>query len=185
MSRGRHAYVLASGGIDSTACMAYYFQQGFVVRPIFIDFGHPANSVERHHIGQIASHYGVALREIVLRGVGVNHVGEVTGRNAAFVAVALMSHPGMAGILSMGIHRGSPYYDCTPRFRDHMSTLLSESTNGQVQFDAPFIEVEKPGIVEYGREHALPFNLTYSCESGAMPPCGDCPSCKDRKALDI
>ena len=30
-------------------------------------------------------------------------------------------------------------------------------------------KLEKPGIVEYGREHALPFNLTYSCESGAMP----------------
>ncbi len=185
MSRQRQAYVLASGGVDSTACIAYYLDLGFRVSPVFIDFGHPANIVERLHVRQVASHYELSPREIEVRGVDAYQEGEIRGRNAAFVAIALMAYPGMSGVIALGIHAGSPYYDCTPRFRDQMSALVSEYTNGGVQFDAPFINVEKPGIVEFGKAHSLPFGLTYSCEMGATPPCGKCLSCKDREALGI
>jgi len=185
MSRQRQACVLASGGIDSTACIAYYLDLGFTVRPVFIDFGHPANAVERQHVRQAASYYELPLREIELRGADAHQVGEIRGRNAAFVAIALMAFPDLSGVVALGIHAGSPYYDCTPRFRDHMTLLVSEYTNGQVQFDAPFIDVEKPGIVEFGKGHQLPFGLTYSCEMGATPPCGKCLSCKDREVLGV
>ena len=134
---------------------------------------------------QVAACYGLSLREIELQGVDGYQLGEIRGRNAAFVTVALMASPGLAGVVALGIHAGSPYYDTTPRFRDHMSDLLSEYTNGQVQFDAPLSNIEKPGIVEFGKAHGLPFGLTYSCETGATPPCGKCPSCKDRKVLGI
>ena len=185
MKRQKEACVLASGGVDSSACIAYYLDLGYAVTPVFVDFGHPANPVEHQHVRQVASHYGLSPREIKLRGVEAHHMGEIRGRNAAFVAIALMAYPGLAGVLSLGIHAGSPYYDCTSRFRDHMSALVSEYTNGEVQFDAPFINTEKPGIVEFGKAHDLPFGLTYSCETGATPPCGRCPSCKDREALGI
>ena len=185
MSRQREACVLASGGVDSTACIVYYLDLGFIVRPIFVDFGNPANAVERQHVRQVARHYELSLREIELQGVNARQVGEIRGRNAAFVTVALMANPGLTGVIALGIHAGSPYYDTTQRFRNHMSALLSEYTNGEVQFDAPFLSVEKPGIVEFGKAHELPFDLTYSCETGATPSCGKCPSCKDREVLGI
>jgi 7-cyano-7-deazaguanine synthase len=62
---------------------------------------------------------------------------------------------------------------------------VAEYSNGEVQFDAPFISIVKPGIIEFGRTHSLPFHLTYSCEGGTAPPCGVCPSCRDRAALAI
>lgn len=185
MNRRRQAYILASGGVDSTACIGYYLDLGFVVTPIFVDFGHPANTVERQHLREVVSHYGLSYREIEIRGLQADQLGEIKGRNAVFVAIALMAYPEMSGVVALGIHAGSPYYDCTPRFRDLMVTLVSEYTNDRVQFDAPFIKVEKPAIVEFGKAHDLPFHLTYSCEKGTRPPCGQCPSCKDREALGI
>ena len=96
-----------------------------------------------------------------------------------------MAQPEVSGIIALGIHAGSPYYDCGSRFRDHMKVLVSEYSNGKTQFDAPFINIEKPGICEFGKSHDLPFHLTYSCELGVAPPCGTCPSCKDREVLGI
>jgi 7-cyano-7-deazaguanine synthase len=179
------AYVLASGGIDSTACIAYYLNLGFEVRPVFIDFGHPANPVERQHVRQIVLRYGMPLREIVLRGLHAAQAGEVKGRNAAFVTMALMAYPDIAGIIALGIHAGSPYYDCSPRFRDLMGSLVSEYTDGRLNFDAPFIALEKTGIVDFAMAHDVPLDLTYSCETGVASPCGTCPSCKDRIALGV
>jgi 7-cyano-7-deazaguanine synthase len=108
LSQQKVAYVLASGGIDSTACIAYYLDLGFDVRLIFINFGHPANAEEMRHIRQISSHYGLSLQEIELRGADVDRVGEIKGRNAAFVTIALMAHRNLSGVLALGIHAGSP-----------------------------------------------------------------------------
>ena len=67
MNPKSEAYVLASGGVDSTACIAYYLELGFAVKPIFIDFGHPSNDEEKRHVRQVSSHYGLSLQEIELR----------------------------------------------------------------------------------------------------------------------
>jgi len=39
----KRALVLASGGIDSTACLFYYKELGYDVEALFVDYRHPAN----------------------------------------------------------------------------------------------------------------------------------------------
>jgi 7-cyano-7-deazaguanine synthase len=180
-----NAFVLSSGGIDSTACIIYYLNTGMRVLPIFIDFGHPSNAVEREHVHQIAAYYKLTLREIKISGVDCCQLGEIKGRNAAFVTVALMAYTNLPGIVALGIHAGSPYYDCTPAFADRISVLVSEYTNGLMQFEAPFLNFEKPSIVAFGKKYGLPFDLTYSCQKGTASPCGICLSCLDRKVLGL
>ena len=180
-----NALVLSSGGIDSTACIVYYLNTGMRVTPIFVDFGHPSNEVECKHVRQIAAYYKLTLREIKVGGLDCRQQGEIKGRNAAFVTIALMAFPNSPGIVALGIHAGSPYYDCTPAFADRMSGLVSEYTNGLMQFEAPFLNFEKPSIVAFGKKHGLPFDLTYSCQKGAESPCGTCLSCLDRKVLGL
>ena len=112
-------------------------------------------------------------------------MGEIRGRNGFLVLAALMAKPRFAGILALGIHAESPYYDCGIRFLNLMKSVVSDYTLGTVQLDAPFIELTKPEIVEYCRIHNVPLELTYSCERGSSPPCGSCDSCGDRRALGL
>lgn len=46
----RRVIVLASGGVDSTACLFYYREAGHDVEALFIDYGHPANPIEHKHL---------------------------------------------------------------------------------------------------------------------------------------
>ena len=55
--------------------------------------------------------------------------------------------------------------------------------DGKVSVVAPFVEWSKADIVAYSTTHCLPTQITYSCEAGECPPCGSCPSCRDRRSL--
>ena len=45
----------------------------------------------------------------------------------------------------MGIHSGTPYYDCTAVVAHRMDILLQERTSGVTRFLAPFISWSKGG----------------------------------------
>lgn len=177
--------VLTSGGIDSTACLIYYKEMGYYVEAIFVDYGHPANPVERDHISNLCSKLNVPLNILELRGANINDADEIRGRNAFLILAALVAKPDFAGMLSLGIHSNSPYYDCGLRFINLMQNLVSDYTQGAVQLDLPFMEMDKVTVVDYCRVHDVPLDLTYSCQVGGEPPCGNCPSCKGRNALGL
>jgi len=46
----KRTMVLASGGIDSLACLIYYKEFGHDTEAIFIDYGHPANILELKYL---------------------------------------------------------------------------------------------------------------------------------------
>lgn len=81
----------------------------------------------------------------------------------------------------LGIHAGSDYTDCSPGFVANINCLLDIYANGTICLEAPFIEWDKNGIILYCKEKEVPCHLTYSCETGSVPPCGKCLSCLDRK----
>ena len=62
------ACVLLSGGIDSTACVAFYLQQGFQVRGLFVDYGQAANAHEASAVDAVAHHYAIPLIQLVWSG---------------------------------------------------------------------------------------------------------------------
>lgn len=181
----RKALVLANGGIDSTACLFYYKELGHDVEALFVDYGHPANPVEKEHVDLLCKRYGIPLIPLKLSGIDFGSQWEIRGRNAFLILTALMARPTFAGLLSLGIHAGSSYYDCGQRFTKLMSNLVSDYTQGTVQLDLPLMEMDKAGIIQYCKSRKVPLELTYSCQTGCLPPCGKCPSCKDRLAVGL
>ena len=181
----RRVIVLASGGIDSTTCLFYYKELGHDVEAIFVDYGHSANFVEYEHLELLCKHSSIPLSSLKISGIDIGSQWEVRGRNAFFILAALMARPTFTGLLSLGIHGGSSYYDCGHKFIELMSNLVSDYTQGTVQLDLPLMEMDKAGIVQYCKSREVPLELTYSCQTGSLPPCGNCPSCKDRLAVGL
>jgi 7-cyano-7-deazaguanine synthase len=177
------ATVLLSGGIDSIACAHYLKSRGTDVRALHVGYGQAAELPEREAAESLSRHFGFPIDFLLARGVAPLGPGEVVGRNAFLVLGALTLGRISAGMIALGIHSGTRYYDCSPAFLDTVDRLVAEYTDGLVRVCAPFLDWTKQQVVDYARRSELPIGLSYSCEAGTLPPCGSCLSCRDRRAL--
>lgn len=175
--------VLLSGGLDSTACLAFYLGQGFAVEGLFFDFGQASATQEEDAATAISRYYKAGLRRVRCEGLHPPTGVEVSGRNGFLLLGALMALQSEAGIIGIGMHEGTSYVDCTENFIQASQHLFDLYTDGQVKIGAPFVKWSKRQIWDYGRAVGIPVALTYSCELGRRQPCGDCLSCKDLAAL--
>lgn len=176
---------MLSGGIDSTACIYYYLSQGFNIKGLFIDYGQSPAKKEKFSAVKIASHYDIKLDIVQFRGFGKYQKGEIKGRNAILVLIPLLLYTKFNGVISMGIHKDTPYYDCSESFVNDIKVIINGYTNGEVTLDAPFLKWNKKMVYDYCKLNKIPIHLTHSCEVGVDKPCGKCLSCKDRKALNV
>jgi 7-cyano-7-deazaguanine synthase len=172
-----------SGGIDSSACAHHFLRQGHHVQGLFIDYGQAAGSSEAAAVAKIADHLDVGLRTAQFAGLGPLGAGELSGRNGFMVFAALFLTGGQKGLIGLGLHAGTPYYDCSARFLGLIDALVAEHTDGKVRVVAPFIQWSKQEVYDYAVAAGLPLASTYSCEAGSSIPCGHCASCRDREAL--
>jgi 7-cyano-7-deazaguanine synthase len=95
----------------------------------------------------------------------------------------MVLRPWRVGILALGIHFGTAYYDCSAAFMKAIAALVAEHTDGRLTLLAPFLEWSKKQVYDYFISAKLPIELTYSCEAGTTEPCKMCNSCQDRSAL--
>jgi 7-cyano-7-deazaguanine synthase len=177
--------ILLSGGIDSTAIVHYYLSQKFRVKALFVDYGQISSRMEFKSARNVSRYYSIELIALKFSSQQKFSDGEIQGRNAFLVMAALLSNPTAKGLVAIGIHSGTFYYDCSDLFVKGINGILNGYTNGQLTLDAPFIKWDKRMIFNYCREYSVPINLTYSCENGADIPCGKCRSCLDRSALGV
>lgn len=175
--------VLLSGGIDSAACAYLLESKGFKTQALFVDYGQPAAPHERLSSSKIAGYLGIPLHEVKLIGADQARVGEVLGRNAFFVFAALLATRGAANLIALGIHAGTPYFDCSAEFSDEISKCVAHHTQGRVSLFTPFVTWGKADVYEYFKSTKIPIELTYSCEAGGDVPCAQCASCRDRESL--
>lgn len=175
--------MLLSGGMDSAACVHLLKQGGHAVRALFLDYGQAAAVAERRAAACVAAHLEVALSEVALTGAHRFGAGELTGRNAFFVFSALFLARPDRGVVALGVHAGTPYFDCSPAFVEAADRLVAEHTDGRVRLLAPLLFWTKADVLDYCRSVGLPLDRTYSCEAGTEPACGACASCRDRAAL--
>jgi 7-cyano-7-deazaguanine synthase len=175
--------VLLSGGTDSAACAYLLKAQGMAVEGIFFDYGQPAAPSEQIAAQAIAEHIDIPLSVVTARGPAKYGAGEVVGRNAFLILGSIVFKPTTVGILALGIHAGTPYYDCSAEFVRTMTVLVAEHTDGALILLAPFLDWNKKQIYDYFTAAKLPIELTYSCEAGTTGPCTECNSCRDRSAL--
>jgi 7-cyano-7-deazaguanine synthase len=179
----RNATVLMSGGIDSAACAHLLAWQGNTINAVFIDHGQAAAAAEERAVREITTRMGANLSCYSVLGSEPFTAGELVGRNACLVFTALFLTRARPGILAMGIHGGTPYWDCSEGFAREMEKLVAEHTDGKVVFMAPFLTWSKSEVYEYFLTTGIDVSVTYSCEAGTIPVCGRCASCRDRKAL--
>ena len=175
---------LMSGGIDSTAAAKFFLNQGMEVKGLFVDYGQAASLQENNAVQNIADNLKLELTVARASFCTKLHAGEIVGRNAFLVSCGLMSLNN-ENFISIGIHNGTPYYDCGHGFFESMNRLVSEYTDGRVKLIAPFLDWSKSEIFAFFESHHLPIALSYSCEVGASEACGECLSCKDRAALSV
>jgi 7-cyano-7-deazaguanine synthase len=178
------AVVLLSGGLDSAACSHLLQQAGWSVQGLFLAYGQAAATSERAAARRVAAHLGIDLLELEITGGTRFEAGELTGRNAFFVFTALLAGRIVQGGIVLGIHAGTPYYDCSPAFVKMTDQLVAEHTDGRMRLLAPLINWTKSDVLAYCRRTGIPMEITYSCEAGTVPPCGVCASCRDRTALE-
>ena len=186
-TKASRAWVLLSGGIDSTACLHLQRSQGFQTLGIFVDYGQPAVELEREAVSAVSKHYGIVVEQVTHRSCrkATSEAGEITGRNSFLFFSALMHIGEEAGLLACGIHSGTPYFDCSPEFVRTVQEIFDGYCDGRVQISAPFVAWDKRQIWEYCIAEGVPLEWTYSCERGLKQPCGDCRSCRDLEALRV
>ena len=105
------ATVLMSGGIDSAACAKQFLDHGYATEGLFVDYGHRAHERELFSATRMANFLGIPFRRLSVRGVSIPASGEIVGRNAFLLFSALFAIGGRPGLLGIGIHAGTPYYD--------------------------------------------------------------------------
>ena len=183
-SGGPKCLVLLSGGIDSAALAHFYLEQNYDVSAVHVTYGQPPAEREMHAATNVAAHYNISLQAIRVEGGRVKDVGEIIGRNAMLVFLALSeSSLNAPTLIALGIHSGTPYYDCSRAFLRDMQRILDGHCNGTARIAAPFAEWSKNDIWSYCQTHNVPTDMTYSCESGGTQPCGRCLTCQDLEAL--
>jgi len=185
MAKGRRrvVHVLLSGGIDSTACVHFYRDQGYRVRPLHVQYGQGAGASELRSAHAVARFYELTLLRVDLSSLDPAISGEIRGRNALLLSTGLVLMGRCTGLLALGIHAGTRYFDCQPAFVDLWERLLDGYTDGRIRLGTPFLSWSKSEIWQYCLSNDVPVSLTWSCESRNGRACGRCSSCKDKEAL--
>lgn len=176
------ALVLAGGGVDSTTCIRQLVEEGFRVRALHIDYGQRASAQEWTAVRRLSAELGVSSQQVRLLPGIKNQGVEVAGRNTALISIALLHTRPDEELICIGVHSGTPFFDCSSSYIESMGRLLAEQTDSKVRLVAPLLGLLKPEIVARARKLGVDLSRTYSCQRGEPEPCGACRSCLDRKA---
>ena len=84
--------------------------------------------------------------------------------------------------MQSGDQTGNTYPDCSKEFFESCNQTLEIANSNKVHLKAPFVTVDKAGVVKYGLEHNVPYEKTWSCYRGGAKACGHCGTCIDRLA---
>ena len=93
----------------------------------FIRYGQAAAPQEECSATQLAELLQANLAVVDFHAPRRFAAGEIRGRNAFLVIAALMMCELKSGVITLGIHAGTPYYDCTPGFLASIDRLTSRA----------------------------------------------------------
>ncbi len=175
--------VLLSGGLDSAAALAFVKANGAHARAVFFDYGQPAAAQERKASAAVARHYDAPYEVLSVRHSASVATGELVGRNALLILAASCFVGPRRKVVVTGIHAGTSYYDCSKAFLTSIAQLMEEQSGGEARLFCPFSDWTKTDVASFAKSEQVPVAMTYSCEAGTVPPCGECASCRDRGFL--
>lgn len=178
--------ILMGGGLDSSYLAANLVKSNPKDRVVGIhfDYGQPASIYEREAVSRIGRHIDIEVLHGKFEFPTVTDNHEIKGRNLLLIMAAIpfaIKHN--CSQIVLGIHKGGNYYDTTEHFFKGAKNVMDGYFGGAIQIVAPLINLAKSEIYELAKND-IPFDLIYSCEIGSNPPCGRCPSCRDRSLMD-
>lgn len=121
--KNTNALVLMSGGLDSYACAHFMLKGGFSVKGLFVNHGQLSAGYETFAVEKIATVLQIRMSTLKISGAPEFGIGELIGRNAFLVQTALFLSKLRSGLIVIGIHGGTPYYDCSPSFLAKMNEI--------------------------------------------------------------
>ena len=90
--------------------------------------------------------------------------------------------------IGIGIHSvDSPYPDCRGEFASAVEAAINTSSimvakkKNRIKVYTPFLGMSKTDVLKLGLELGVPYQFTYSCYRGTIPPCGECATCLQRE----
>lgn len=203
------AFVLHSGGIDSTTCLYIaleaYSEENVVA--VSIDYG-------QRHIKEIACSRRIAAYEGCghmtlrlgaqpesmltspqqdipnasydeLKGVSPTYVPFRNGQLLSYIAGIAQAKGGKDSAIYFGAHaedaKDWAYPDCTPEFIGAMANAIYVGTYHQVRLITPLQWLMKPDIITLGTRLGVEYKYTWSCYAGEDLHCGTCPTCRSRR----
>lgn len=77
------------------------------------------------------------------------------------------------------------YPDCRVDFISAMGEAIKIGTYDRVRLFAPFVMDEKAEIIHRGHALGTPYEMTWSCYVGGQVHCGECATCRARRAAFV
>lgn len=116
----------------------------------------------------------------------VDESGDLTGLHYQDrVALATRRMKDSAGVY-FGAHAEDAanwaYPDCTPEFIGAMANAIHVGSYGCIRLYTPLEWSDKAAIIRQGEELGVDWANTWSCYAGGEQHCGECPTCRARRA---
>ncbi len=207
----KKAIILLSGGMDSATLLWLAKKEFGKVWAISFDYGQRHRvelkyakvlaklaKVEDHIIVEMPIYRSIKGSALIDENVEVPQgeyptdeppITTVPMRNLNFLAIASAFADFLEiETIGIGVHAlDTPYPDCRPEFiasaeaAINAGSVLTAKKKIRIQVWAPFLGMTKREIALLGKSLGVPYDKTYSCYRGTEPPCGECPTCIQRK----
>ncbi len=194
---GGGAVVLASGGIDSSVCLALARRSPGPVLALGLDYGQ-RNRIELARLDSVATALGCEMLVVSLDmrrwiqggllGCGVPEASEhdtnyVSARNLVFLAIgASVAESRGADRLYLGATAADGHHpDCTERFFGPFRAALATGLDRPPLLRTPLVGFGKAQVVRIAIALGVPLDLTWSCHLSGPVPCGGCAPCRVRR----
>ncbi|NPA57834.1 MAG: 7-cyano-7-deazaguanine synthase QueC [Aquificae bacterium] len=206
----KKAILLVSGGMDSATLLWLAKREFDRIYAISFDYGQKHRIelefakkltekavVEKHFIVEVPHLKGIkgsALTDETVEVPSEEYPNQppsttVPMRNLNFLAIA-SSFADIYEIenIGIGVHSvDSPYPDCRAEFVSSAEAAINASSvmvakkKNRITVWSPFLGMDKAEVLKLGLELGVPYELTYSCYRGEIPPCGECATCRQRE----
>ena len=204
------AFILLSGGLDATVCMACAKEAGYELYPISFDY-HQRHNIELESAKKVAAFYQVAKHIVIetnmnviggsaLTDTSINvpdgdiksdeiPVTYVPARNLIFLSYALSYAEAIGAeriLIGVNALDYSGYPDCRPAFIEQFQQVANYATKAaavdkkEILIETPLLNLSKKEIVELGSKLGAPLHVSHSCYRGGEKACGVCDSCQLR-----
>lgn len=201
---------MVSGGVDSSTLCYKAVRESYEVFPLTFIYGQkherevrssekicrhlglPPNIIDLSSVRTLFGASALTDRDVEIPRVSATarnyetlSATVVPNRNAIFLSLSVAYSQSIGcDTVFYGAHRSDRgvYPDCRAEFVSAFEKAERLATdNERLTIVAPFVDMDKSGIVRLGACLGVPFEDTWSCYAGLRTHCGACSSCRERK----